>query len=210
MTDIHQEFQKSRFFHETRIDQRSADALIGISIGMMADGRINHTEAQFLKCWIETNLTHLDDPVVNLLFRRLSDMLSDGSLADDESDELMELLKQFTGISHTAPKPAQLATTLPLCNPLPTIEWPDRVFMLTGTMAFGPRKSCESLITERGGLIGANVSKKTHYLIIGSIGNDQWLHSSYGTKIKRAVELRDSGVPIAIISEEHWQRALFG
>lgn len=82
--------------------------------------------------------------------------------------------------------------------------------MLTGTMAYGPRKHCESLITERGGVIGGSVSKKIHYLIVGSIANDQWLHSSYGTKIKKAVELRESGVPIAIISEEHWQKALFG
>lgn len=77
-------------------------------------------------------------------------------------------------------------------------------------MAYGPRKHCEALVVERGGLIGGSVSKKVNFLVIGSIGNDQWLHSSYGLKIKKAVELRDTGVPIAIVSEEHWQQALFG
>lgn len=210
MKDIHEEFQKSRFFHEARINQRAADALIGISIGMMADGKINQNEAEFLKRWIETNLAHLEDPVINLLFKRLEDMLSDGVLDEEESAQLLEILKQFTGISPTAPKPVQLATSLPLCNPLPTIIWPERVFVFTGAMAYGPRKICEELIIERGGLTAKGVSKKIHYVVVGSIGNDQWLHSSYGAKIKQAVDLRESGNPISIISEEHWQNALFG
>ncbi|WP_122875005.1 BRCT domain-containing protein [Pseudomonas viridiflava] len=210
MTDIHQEFQKSRFFHQERIDRKSVDALIGISVGLIADGQINQLDAQFLQKWIETNLAHLDDPVVNILFRRLNDMLSDGILSAEESEDLMLLLKQFTGIAPASNAPALRVSSLPLNDPLPIIDWSDRTFMLTGTMAYGPRKSCESLIVERGGLIGAGVSKKVHYLIVGSVGNEQWLHSSYGTKIKRAVELRESGVPIAIVSEEHWQKALFG
>lgn len=210
MTDIHQEFQKSRFFHQERIDRKSVDALIGISVGLIADGQINQLEAQFLQKWIETNLAHLDDPVVNILFRRLNDMLSDGILSAEEAEDLMLLLKQFTGIAPASNAPALRVSSLPLNDPLPIIDWSDRTFMLTGTMAYGPRKSCESLIVERGGLIGAGVSKKVHYLIVGSVGNEQWLHSSYGTKIKRAVELRESGIPIAIVSEEHWQKALFG
>ncbi|WP_249583898.1 BRCT domain-containing protein [Pseudomonas viridiflava] len=210
MTDIHQEFQKSRFFHQERIDRKSVDALIGISVGLIADGQINQLEAQFLQKWIETNLAHLDDPVVNILFRRLNDMLSDGILSAEEAEDLMLLLKQFTGIAPASNAPALRVSSLPLNDPLPIIDWADRTFMLTGTMAYGPRKSCESLIVERGGLIGAGVSKKVHYLIVGSVGNEQWLHSSYGTKIKRAVELRESGIPIAIVSEEHWQKAIFG
>jgi len=210
MTDIHQEFQKSRFFHQERIDRKSVDALIGISVGLIADDQINQLEAQFLQKWIETNLAHLDDPVVNILFRRLNDMLSDGILSAEEAEDLMLLLKQFTGIAPASNALALRVSSLPLNDPLPIIDWSDRTFMLTGTMAYGPRKSCESLIVERGGLIGAGVSKKVHYLIVGSVGNEQWLHSSYGTKIKRAVELRESGIPIAIVSEEHWQKALFG
>lgn len=210
MVDLHQEFQNSCFFHEARIDRRSVDALIGIAAGLSADGSINQLEAEFLKDWIQSNLIHLDDTVVNILYRRLDDMLSDGVLDAEESVELLSLLKQFTGTQLSASQPFSTPTTLPLCNPAPCLSWEDRTFMLTGTMAYGPRKHCEALITERGGLIGGTVSKKVNFLIIGSIGNDQWLHSSYGLKIKKAVELRESGTPIAIISEEHWQKALFG
>lgn len=67
MVDLHQEFQNSRFFHEARIDRRSADAIAGIAAGLAADGKINQQEAEFLKTWIETHWVHLEDPVVNIL-----------------------------------------------------------------------------------------------------------------------------------------------
>ncbi|MNQ58397.1 DNA polymerase III subunit epsilon [compost metagenome] len=209
MVDLHEEFQNSAFFHEARIDRRSADALLGITAGLAADGAINQQEAEFLKNWIETHLVHLSDPVVNLLYKRLASMLSDGVLDADESAELLEMLHQFAGLPIGSAQTFTAPSSLPLNNPPPILSWVDRVFLFTGVMAYGPRKDCESLILERGGLIGGSVSKKVHYLIVGSIGNDQWLHSSYGTKIKRAVELRESGTPIAIISEEHWQKMLF-
>ncbi|RON07353.1 NAD-dependent DNA ligase [Pseudomonas brassicacearum] len=209
MVDLHQEFQNSVLFHEARIDRRSADALVGIAAGLAADGKINLQEAEFLKSWIESHLSHLSDPVVNLLYKRLASMLSDGVLDAEESTELLEMLHQFAGLPVGSTQTFTTPTSLPLNNPPPALSWADRVFIFTGVMAYGPRKDCESLILERGGLIGGSVSRKVHYLVVGSIGNDQWLHSSYGTKIKKAVELRESGVPIAIVSEEHWQKVLF-
>lgn len=210
MVDLHQEFEKSVFFHQARIDRRSADALIGITAGLTADGKINQLEAEFLKSWIENHLVHLEDPVVNILYQRLADMLSDGVLDEDESVELLEILHQFAGLPVGAPQRTANVSSLPLNDPIPELDWLDRVFLFTGVMAYGPRKDCELLVTERGGVIGNSVSKKVHFLVVGSIGNEQWLHSSYGTKIKKAVELRNSGVPIAIISETHWQQVLFG
>ena len=210
MVDLHEEFQNSRFYHQARIDRRSADALLGIAAGLTADSTINQQEAEFLKSWIEQHLAHLDDPVINLLYRRLADMLSDGVLDADESTELLDVLQQFTGVPNSSVRPFAAPTTLPLNNPAPVLDWSERVYLFTGAMAFGPRKECEALVLERGGLIGGSVSKKVHYLVVGSVGNEQWLHSSYGTKIKKAVEIREAGGGIAIVSEEHWQRAVFG
>ncbi|MDF0732684.1 BRCT domain-containing protein [Pseudomonas entomophila] len=210
MVDLHQEFENSRFFHQARIDRRSVDALLGIAAGLTADNRVNQQEAEFLKTWMDHHLVHLEDPVINLLYRRLADMLKDGVLDDEESKELLGLLNQFSGTPRRSDKPFTSPTTLPLNDPAPDLVWVDRVYLFTGTMAYGPRKDCEELVMERGGAIGASVSKKVHYLVVGSVGNEQWLHSSYGTKIKKAMELRETGAGIAIISEKHWQSAVFG
>ncbi|PZP21008.1 BRCT domain-containing protein [Pseudomonas kuykendallii] len=212
--DLHQEFRNSRFFHEARIDRRSADALVGLAAGISADGRVNQQEAEFLENWIATHLVHLDDPVVNLLYRRLADMLADGILDAQESAELLAMLRSFTGLNVGKLRPSDNAFTapndLPLCKPAPELQWDGRLFVFTGIMAYGPRKACEALVLERNGQIGAGVSKKLDYLVVGTIGNDQWLHSTYGTKIKKAVELREMGAPLSIVSEEHWQKAVFG
>ncbi|WP_447747729.1 BRCT domain-containing protein [Pseudomonas nicosulfuronedens] len=214
MVDLHREFEGSRFYHEARIDRRAADALVGLAAGITADGRINQMEAEFLQNWIATNLAHLDDPVINLLYRRLSGMLADGVLDAEESKDLLEMLRSFAGLSAAKPKASDnsfvRSNGLPLSYPAPEIVWDGRLFLFTGVMAYGPRKDCEALVVDRGGEIAPGVSKKIHYLVVGEIGNDQWLHSTYGTKIKKAVELREEGSPLAIISEQHWQKALFG
>ncbi|HHK2866655.1 TPA: BRCT domain-containing protein [Pseudomonas aeruginosa] len=213
MVDLHAEFGDSRIFHEKRIDRRSVDELAGLAAGITADGHINQQEAEFLQDWIATNLIHLDDPVTNLLYRRLSDMLSDGVLDTDESAELLEILRGFGGLSASKPKPSDNAFTssnaLPLNNPAPKLEWSGHLYVFTGVMVYGPRKHCEEIVVNRGGGIAPGISKKVHYLVVGEIGNEQWLHSTYGTKIKRAVELREEGHPIAIISEKHWQASMF-
>jgi NAD-dependent DNA ligase len=212
--DLHNEFEKSKFFHSARIDRRAADALVGLAAGLTADGVVTTDEAVFLKQWLEANLVYLDDPVINLLYSRLMRMLQDNFLDPDESLELLSLLRSFAGLPMERNQKAELGfvapNDLPFNTPAPDLIWDNKVFVLTGIMAYGPRKDCQALIEERGGLIGGGVSKKAHYLVVGSVGNEQWLHSSYGTKIMKAVELREAGVPIAIVAETHWQRVLFG
>ncbi|PMU85714.1 BRCT domain-containing protein [Pseudomonas veronii] len=210
--DLHNEFENSKFFHRSRIDQRAADALVGLAAGITADGVVNTNEALFLKQWLENNLAHLNDPVINLLYSRLASMLQDNALDPDESLELLNILRSFSGVGIERSKVggAVAPTDLPFNSPAPDLIWDGRMFVFTGVMAFGPRKDCQALVEERGGLIGGGVSKKVHYLVVGSVGNEQWRHSTYGTKIMKAVELREAGASIAIVGEDHWQKMLFG
>jgi hypothetical protein len=148
--DLHNEFTNSRFFHAARIDRRSADALVGIAAGLIAYGVVNTTEAIFLKQWLESQVAHLDDPVINLLYSRLACMLQDNVLDEDESHELLNLLHGFAGlpISHSSPsqRSAVVPNDLPFNTPEPDLIWADRVFVFTGVMAYGPRKNCQALI----------------------------------------------------------------
>ncbi|AEB58198.1 BRCT domain-containing protein [Ectopseudomonas mendocina] len=211
--DLHNEFENSRFFNSQRIDRRAADALAGLAAGITADGVVTIEEARFLQSWLEANLAHLDDPVINLLYQRLQLMLADGVLDADESADLLSILQRFGGLELAKATQGQGyagANDLPFNSPAPELVWDGRLYVFTGTMAYGPRKACQQLVEERGGLIGGGVNKKTHYLVVGSIGNEQWRHSSYGLKIMKAVELRESGTPISIVGEDTWQRAMFG
>lgn len=53
-------------------------------------------------------------------------------------------------------------------------------------------------------------SGKTRYLIIGDIGSNAWAHSTFGRKIKKAVEVRERGDEISIISEDHFFDCILG
>lgn len=210
--DFHREFENSLFFNSARMDRRAADALAGLAAGITVDGVVSLDEAKFLQCWLNSNLAHLDDPVINLLYQRLGSMLQDGVLDDDEAADLLGILRRFGGVelARASEGTAYAAPNdLPFNYPAPDLVWGGRLFVFTGTMAYGPRKACQQLVEERGGLIGGGVNKKTHYLVVGSIGNEQWRHSSYGLKIMKAVELREAGVPIVIMGEDSWQQALF-
>lgn len=212
MTDLHNEFGNSRFYNQSRVDRRSADALVGVAAGLIADGTINQAEAQFLKGWLHTNLAHLDDPVINLLFKRVQEMLSDGVLDTDESSELFDILRQFSGLGLVEEgKQAFVASNqLPFTKPSPMVEFDGKVFVFTGTMAYGPRKVVTELATQSGATVAKGVSGKVDYLVVGSIGNDQWLHATYGLKIIEAVKLREAGQGIAIVGEDHFFKALIG
>ncbi|SDT67096.1 hypothetical protein SAMN05216579_5483 [Pseudomonas granadensis] len=102
--ELHHEFEDSQFFHRSRIDRRAADALVGLAAGITADGIVNIAEAVFLKQWLEDNLAHLNDPVINLLYSRLACILQDNALDVDESRELLDILRSFSGVRIERPK----------------------------------------------------------------------------------------------------------
>ena len=95
------------------------------------------------------------------------------------------------------------ATTLPVCDPAPSLIFGGRSYCFTGTFNYGGRKECEGIVTSRGGRAGS-LTKKTDVLVIGLYATESWKHSSFGNKILTACAWRDEGVPISIVSEQHW------
>jgi hypothetical protein len=74
--------------------------------------------------------------------------------------------------------------------------------------AFGPRKACEEATTDLGGQAKRKVTLETDYVVIGTFGSRDWVQSSFGRKIEKAVEYRENYGSPAIISEDHWAGAL--
>lgn len=190
-------------YNRKSISDRQVDTLIGLSTGLAADGKIDQSEAEVLRNWLGQCLTAADVPLIENLYNRVCEMLSDGVLDDEESAELLSLLQSITGETSDYGEVAKSAT-LPLCKPSPSIDFTDRRFLFTGTFAFGNRQSCKAAVIERGGICISSVTKSLDYLIIGSYVTDSWVHQSFGRKIQKAMRYRDEGVPLCIVSEQHW------
>ncbi len=193
-------------FSSDRLSSRQIDELLGIARGLCADGSINQAEVEFLQKWLAANAGIAENPLINTLYRRVSEFLADGIVDENERCDLFDTLNRFADDGFELGETLK-ATTLPLCNPPPDVSFEGRSFCFTGIFSFGARSLCEEAVEARGGS-GSSLKKSTDYLVIGVYATESWKHSTFGNKILRAVELRDEGVPISIISEEYWRRQL--
>jgi hypothetical protein len=196
--------------NKIRRSERSIDELIGLCRGVLADGYINDAEVAFLVQWIESSKDLSGDPLTDILFQRLADALTDGVIDEDEEADLLGALHDYIGGRPSAPiEGVQSASTrLPLCSPQPVLVFHRKSFVLTGTFTFGPRANVCLEIEQRGGHVSDDVMVGTDYLIVGGTASRDWVHSSYGRKIEKAVLYRGKGHGIAIVSEETWTQAL--
>ena len=190
---------------------RDANELIGLSRGVLADGSVNQQEAEYLLRWLEERPESLEVWPLSVLYVRLSEMLNDNYLDAEEEAELIDMLLAYTGggnVRQQESSATRVASTLPLCRPEPAVVFTDEMFVLTGAFVSGTRKECQIEIEKRGGIAQNSPTRKTRYVVIGNIGSEDWITTSYGRKIQKAIELRDDGRNISIISEAHWAKYL--
>lgn len=197
------------FLRKSR-EARSIDELIGLCRGILADGQIVQAEAEFIQSWLRSNREIADIYPANILYDRIEAMLSDNRFDLDEERELMALLLDVTGgASNLHLDQTHHATALPLSTPPPAVYFENCSFCVTGKFVSGSRRAVHSTIESLGGLVQNNVTRNLDYLVIGVVSSRDWKHSTHGTKILKAVEYRDThGLPLAIISEEHWLKYL--
>lgn len=192
-----------RIYGRARLNDRQINELIGLSRGIIADGKIDQTEVEFLRKWLVANRDVSDNPVTANLLRRINTMLSDGIFGSEESKELFETLKRFSGGDFEFGEVLK-STELPLDEPPPPVVFSDKDFCFTGTFAFGTRHECEADVARLGGRCGS-LTRKTDFLVIGIYATGSWKHSCYGNKIEKALKMKDAGVPVSIIGEMHWR-----
>jgi hypothetical protein len=190
-----------------RIANRNMDELIGMCRMVLADGAVDDSECRFLLQWIESNYQAVQQWPGNVLYERIAKAMVDGKIDPDEESELLDVLHKISGGAPQADAP-RVSGAIPFDDPAPSITFPSQSFVLTGQFVYGSRKLVSAAIEERGGIISSGCSKKTRYLVIGTFGSEEWLHSTHGTKIIKAVELKESGAGPAIVSERHWTEHL--
>ena len=191
----------SRAWNFQRRLDAGIDELIGLIRGIVADALVTESEAAVLAAWVLKHSEIACDWPVNVLVRRLNRIYADGQADEEEREDLKALLLEIVGENDD-----MLVTpsaTLPLSKPAPDVIFDQNVFVFTGKFAYGPRRVCEAEVLARGGQIGSYVTLQTSYLVIGSVGSRDWIHSSWGRKVEKAMEYAEL-CPIAIVSEQHW------
>lgn len=194
----------NRAFSAARLNDRKIDELIGLCRGVLADGALSIEEAQFIQVWINRNKEISNHWPANVLYARLEKALSDGHLDFEEERELISTLMELTGEPSATVQAQSNSSGLPLCDPPPDVMFYGEAFCFTGKFASGSRKHVESIAHGLGAKTKSSPSGKVSYLVIGAVGSSDWIHSTHGRKIEKAVALKEKGTGINIISEEHW------
>lgn len=197
---------RARHLGERRRLEQGIAEMIGLVRGVIADGSVSADEAHHLARWARDNPDVATRWPANLLARRLEQIVRDGRVDGYERRHLAALLGQL--IQDPAALDLVLATDLPVDRPEPPIVFEGRTFVFAGEMAYGPRRSCEREVLELGGECERAVTRRTDYLVIGSLSATEWRQEGFGSMVDEVVQYRARGVPIAIVSEEHWAAAL--
>ncbi|MDB4431203.1 BRCT domain-containing protein [Pseudomonadales bacterium] len=190
-------------FNRKNIQDRQIDTLIGLSKGLLADGKVDQNEAEFLLSWLIQSKQSSNNPIILNLLDKVAFMLDDGVLDAEESSELQIILRTVSGESSEIGELSKTCS-LPINRPAPPVHFEGSVFLCTGTFAFGSRKECNAVIEDRGGITVKQVTKSLDYLVLGTYVTNSWAHESFGRKIEAAMEYQEKGRPIAIVNEEHW------
>ena len=164
--------------------ERDVSELLGLAKGILADGEVSEAETVLLDQWMKARPERVACWPCDQIAARLRAALADGVIEEEERRDLSELLVQLVGGDAGIIDEENAATALPLDRPPPLVAYPGRVFVLTGKFAFGTRKACERKVIERGATCESSVTLRTNYVIIGTFGSRDWIHTSHGRKIE--------------------------
>ena len=207
MTDPHGQPFNVRF-NRARRAERDLSEFLGLAKGLLADGEIAPSEADVISRWIDNHRDAVEQWPLNKLSGRVAKIYEDGQVDEAERAELAELLSSIVGGTAGIILGEDAATDLPLDTPPPTFIWRDAVVVFTGKFAYGTRADCERAVAKLGAECESGVTRRTRYLVIGTFGSRDWVHTSFGRKIEKAVEYRDAMGSPFIVGEDYWAQCL--
>jgi len=182
--------------------------MLGLVRGVAADGVVSSDEAERLSEWTRAHPEIAARWPANTLARRLERIFADGRLEASERERLSTMLSLIADNPLGLAQGFPLATDLPITRPEPEVVFDGRTFVFAGELAYGPTHQCEREVVELGGTCERGINRRTDYLVIGSLAANDWSQAAFGKLVDEVVEYRRRGVPIGVITEEHWAAAL--
>jgi hypothetical protein len=191
-------------FNRARRAERDLSEFLGLAKGLLGDSSITQDEAESLRSWLNLHASALEQWPLSHLAPRIERMYSDKNFDDGERLQLADILSSIVGGTAGIILGEDASTELPLDVPPPVLKWTGSTFVFTGKFAFGTRAECQRQVTRLGALCSSDITLSTDYLVIGTFGSRDWVHTSFGRKIERAVQYREAERRLSIVGEDYW------
>lgn len=172
----------------------SMQILFGMLDGISCDEVISTEELQALKGWMAEHGELIGNYPYDVIGRTLTKVLEDGRITAQENGELVRLFRSYLQ-PMTEKQDGRIGVS-------------GTVVCLTGNFENGSKEEIGALITGLGGLVSTSVTRKTGILVVGGEGCGSWSYGNYGTKVKKAMEMRSKGSEILIIGEDDFLEML--
>lgn len=173
----------------------SVNRFLGFVAAIACDDIITEKEATAIVKLGEGNAAVLEDPFARNVVNLCREALDDGVIETLESAEICAAITRLvgdafcdTGISSLGGTP-EFSTVSIGSDPA---ELEGKRIVLTGAFSISPRRLIEERLHELGIEIAKSVSKKVDYIVIAEEASRDWVHTHKGTKIIKAMSLRDS------------------
>ena len=113
----------------------------------------------------------------------------------------MATVQQITGTEATPEDVSYEASTEVWEDTVDDVQINGSVFCLSGEFVSGDRNTVDTNLRLRGAETSPNVNKDVNFLVVGTLASRDWLYTSHGRKIEKALLLKRKDVPISIITE---------
>jgi len=177
------------------------DELVGFLAGLAADGILNDLEISALSAWLENNAEVKEKWPASVIVGRLESILEDGIVTEGERADLLNTVNQFIGPEFDSGDVTIQASTAVWEDQIEALVFEGSTFCLTGDFVSGDRDSVDTMLKCQGAITQSNVSKDVDYLVIGTMASRNWMYTSHGRKIEKALLLKRQGVEVTIITE---------
>ena len=200
MQDRIEQFISAKDTGETDLVGRS-DELVGFLAGLAADGILNDMEISALSAWLDSNAEVKDKWPASVIVGRLESILEDGIVTEEERTDLLTTVNQCIGPEFDSSEVTVQASTAVWEDQIEALDFEGSRFCLTGDFVSGDRDSVDTMLKCQGATTQPNVNKDVDYLVIGTLASRNWLYTSHGRKIEKALLLKRQGVEVTIITE---------
>jgi NAD-dependent DNA ligase len=180
-------------------DPRSA-YILGAFRALYLDEKFTQGEAEFFADLLREIPELNSAPILELHSEFFKKVLRGDSILRSDSEKLKQIMADILEVEvNASPEEKKTFDEIPF-DEVSLIDIFGSIFVVTGQFNSG-RWNVEEYIQEEGGEVASRCSSKIDYLIVGDIPDESWKFGNYGTKVKKAVDLKTKGHNIKIISE---------
>jgi hypothetical protein len=177
---------------------------LGLISGIVADDQINPEEFAYLHEWLNKHIDLVDDATVRSVATKMVEFSALKQATPSDEEALLSFLKQTAGIRFLETGAADAHPMDHIADSIESMNHERAAICFTGVFNTGTRKEVEAIAIKLGATPRKDPSKSIHYVVIGSQVSPDWKHTSFGRKIQKAIELRDGGHPLIILTEQEW------